>query len=459
MKRICLLAILPLLVLSCEKKGEQTPQEGPLPQSLEIYGEGIEYGVAGAAMRKAGEGLWEIYASFNEGANLTIEEPGGEKQLSFDAPKSGPCRLRYDAKAKAYEFVKINKVSLVVTEGGVEDPDKGYKPPIEANYEGGGKWTVEELYVVTDHIRYRFLLETDDPSALKYWCATWDNAGSAPERLTADYLKVRALGEDEYNSLYLKENRACWMFPQDRTLLMAEFTVSMNTASQEVKFDSPHSGHYAAFMGDSITWQWARTSRTDDKSAIKIPLDPLPSFMTISGDKVTTYFHPQFFTEHNFLNVGISAQNTTQMLARFQTDVINDDPHCVVIMAGTNDLAQGRTHDEILANLTAMSEMAEEKGIPVILCSITPCNANPNTKGAKIIILNNKIKAYAASKGFLWCDYFPCLVDEDGVSMQRKFWLYDDLHPNPDGYTEMEKVILPIISNLLSSRGINDLTN
>ena len=210
----------------------------------------------------------------------------------------------------------------------------------------------------------------------------------------------------------------------------------------------------AIFIGDSITWQWARTSRTDNKSNILIPLDPLPSYMTLSGDNVITRFHPGFFTGNGYLDKGVSGQNTTQMLTRFQEDIIDLNPQVVVIMGGTNDLAQGVTKEQIVANIAAMAEMADAAGIKVVICTVTPNNDSysrlndPKTKGAHIIALNGMLEDYTASKGFTWCNYWSSLVADDGLAMDQKYWLYDHLHPNPDAYTVMEKIIKPIIDQL-----------
>ena len=210
----------------------------------------------------------------------------------------------------------------------------------------------------------------------------------------------------------------------------------------------------AAFIGDSITWQWAVTSRTDAKTNIVIPINPLPSFMVESGSNVITYFHPGFFTGNGYIDKGVSGQNTTQMLTRFDGDIIALNPGVVVIMGGTNDLAQGFSESQILANITAMAEKADAAGIKVVLCSVTPNNreysrlSNPKTKGAHIIALNNLIKDYVASKGFTYCDYWSALVAEDGLAMDSKYCLYDDLHPNPDAYTVMEGIIKPIIESI-----------
>ena len=211
----------------------------------------------------------------------------------------------------------------------------------------------------------------------------------------------------------------------------------------------------AIFVGDSITWQWARTSGSYNKTnyPLLIPFDS--SYMTDDGTNVTVKFHPGFFSGNGFIDKGISGQNTTQMLSRFRKDVIDLDPKVVVIMGGTNDLAQGVSKDQIVANLASMAEMADAAGIKVILCSVTPNNdsysklSDPKTKGAHIITLNGMIQEYVATKGYTYCDYWTSLVAEDGLAMDSRYWLYDHLHPNPDGYSVMEPIIKSLIDSLL----------
>ena len=408
-------------------------------------------------MISVAEGVWDVYGQFING-QVSVTETGGKEFISFKVPsaKEGLCRIRVRAD-KTYSITHITKVSLVVTEGGVDNPKAGNKAPIEAKYEGNGVWTVPKLYIGTDHMRFRFVLETDNPYDLKYWCATWDNAGAQPSEYTADYLKVRALGQDDYDALLLKDNRACWMFPVSEIDRLADFTLSMNasTPAMEVAFSTAHTGPKAVFIGDSITWQWGIAPRAIATSTIVIPMDPMPSWMKVSGSNVIVTWHPEFFTSNNYVDKGISANNTSQMVVRYKKDVLDLDPQCVVIMGGTNDLAQGVSKATILANIQNMAEQAAALNMKVILCSITPCNreysnlSNPKTKGAHIKEVNRMIKEYADSKNFTYCDYFPVLVDADGLSMQQRYWLYDDLHPNPDAYTVMEGVIKPIIEEVI----------
>ena len=208
----------------------------------------------------------------------------------------------------------------------------------------------------------------------------------------------------------------------------------------------------AIFVGDSITWQWARISNTFAASNLKIPFDS--SYMTQSGDNVTVSFHPGFFSGNGYVDKGISGQNTSQMLSRFERDVVSLNPAVAVIMGGTNDLAQGVSKQDIVNNIAAMAEMADAAGIKVILCTVTPNNDNysrldPKNKGPHIIELNGMLHDYAVSKGFSWCDYWSSLVAEDGLSMKEEYRLYDNLHPGPVAYTVMEGIIKPIIDSLL----------
>ena len=208
----------------------------------------------------------------------------------------------------------------------------------------------------------------------------------------------------------------------------------------------------AIFVGDSITWQWASNSTSFAEANLKIPFDA--SYMTRSGSNVVVPFHPGFFAGNGYIDKGISGQNTTQMLERFQKDVIDQNPQVVVIMGGTNDLAQGVSKDGIVSNIMSMAAMADGAGIKVVLCTVTPNNDNysrldPKNKGPHIIALNEMLKQQADKMDFAWCDYWTALVAADGLSLKEEYRLYDNLHPGPAGYDVMEPIIKPIIDSLL----------
>lgn len=210
----------------------------------------------------------------------------------------------------------------------------------------------------------------------------------------------------------------------------------------------------AIFVGDSITWQWGRREGEYSKTNYPLKIDFNPAYMVDNGSTVTVYFHPGFFSANGYIDKGISGQNTTQMKARFKKDVLDLNPIAVVIMGGTNDLAQGVTKDDIVANIASMAADATAADIKVVLCSVTPNNStyskltNPNTKGAHIIQLNTMLQALCTEKGYTYCNYWNSLVADDGLSLHPNYCLYDLLHPGPDGYDVMEPIIKGILDSI-----------
>ena len=131
--------------------------------------------------------------------------------------------------------------------------------------------------------------------------------------------------------------------------------------------------------------------------------------------------------------------------------MIDLDPHCVVIEGGTNDIAASSV-ESILERIKKMAKMAQDAGIPVIVGSVPPSNSFPKLPAFRpedyIPGLNAMIKEWADGAGIAYADYYSVLVDaEKGL---KKEYQKDSVHPNAAGYTEMEKVISPILKKVLS---------
>ena len=127
-------------------------------------------------------------------------------------------------------------------------------------------------------------------------------------------------------------------------------------------------------------------------------------------------------------------------------------PRQAVISGGTNDIAQndGRyvSNEEIRDNIAAMAAEASAKGIRVVLTSVTPSKGftwsfSVSHPEVTIVELNKLIKALADEKGYAYADYHSALADAGGGLPSALS--SDGTHPNKDGYTIMEGVILPIL--------------
>ena len=202
-------------------------------------------------------------------------------------------------------------------------------------------------------------------------------------------------------------------------------------------------------------WFGFNRYKADNDSIIASGKFPDVVFMGNSITDNWAYFHPDFFSNHNFCGRGISGQTSAQMLVRFNDDVIDLHPKAVVIMAGTNDVAHNEywvSPERVVDNIVAMCNQAQANGIVPIISSIPPCSEFPWRKeienpGQTIVDINKSLKAYADANGIIYLDYHSALADENlGLP---KTLSEDGCHPNPDTYFIMEDLVLEAIGMAL----------
>jgi len=184
------------------------------------------------------------------------------------------------------------------------------------------------------------------------------------------------------------------------------------------------------FLGDSITEAWGMKATA------------------------TSPGRGEFFPGKPYINRGISGQTTPQMLVRFRQDVIELKPQVVVLLAGTNDIAENTgkmTLREIEKNIESLSELARANGIRPVLCSVLPASGFHWHKGLepapKIKALNALIKEYAAKNDLVYVDYYsPMANSEGGLKPELS---PDGVHPNKAGYEIMAPLAEAGISEAL----------
>ena len=174
------------------------------------------------------------------------------------------------------------------------------------------------------------------------------------------------------------------------------------------------------------------------------------------GNSITEFWpqYTDFFRLNNlYINKGISGQTTNQMLKRFQTDVINQTPYSVIILAGINDIAQNTgpiTIKKISENIIKMSELAINENINVIICSVLPANKFMWNLSIiptyKVIYLNSLLKNYCKENKILFIDFYSEMVDWGGGLRTPQYTSkYDLVHPNKKGYEKMEEILINIL--------------
>jgi lysophospholipase L1-like esterase len=162
------------------------------------------------------------------------------------------------------------------------------------------------------------------------------------------------------------------------------------------------------------------------------------------GDSITERWKlDKSFPGKPYVNRGISGQTSSQILLRFRQDAINLHPRVVVILAGTNDLAENTgpaTLTQIEGNLESMAQLATANHIGVVLCSVLPTvhywwHPQLPNPAARIAALNHWLQAYAARQHYVYVNYYAAMKDAAGAL--RHDLSPDGVHPSPAGYAVM----------------------
>ncbi len=215
---------------------------------------------------------------------------------------------------------------------------------------------------------------------------------------------------------------------------------------------------YSAY-GQTVT-DWANLKRYAEADSNLPQLAPGEKRVVFMGNSITEFWarlDSTFFIDNGYIDRGISGQVSSQMLLRFRQDVIDLKPTVVVILAGTNDIAENAgpiSLEDVMGNIISMAQLAETNNIKVILCSVLPAYDFPWHKGLqpaeKIVKLNSMIKSYCDKSNITYADYYSKMVDEMKGLPEK--YSQDGVHPNYEGYKVMDSVIKGEINSLLRSK-------
>ncbi len=152
------------------------------------------------------------------------------------------------------------------------------------------------------------------------------------------------------------------------------------------------------------------------------------------------------YASYAAVNRGFGGSTLADCVKHMDQLVLPHKPRLVVIYAGDNDLAGGRTADQVLLDFVELASRIQEQ-LPktqIVFVSIKPSPARIDLLG-RIREANTKIRDYITTKRYLrYVDVFTPMLDANGKPRGELFGS-DSLHLNAEGYALWHSLISPVL--------------
>ena len=174
---------------------------------------------------------------------------------------------------------------------------------------------------------------------------------------------------------------------------------------------------------------------------------PAPGMILFVGSSTFTKWKDvqSYFPGHRILNRGFGGTQFSDLLYWADKVIYPYKPAQIIIYEGDNDLAAGKSPEEILQQAKQLRKRIAENlpGVPVIFISPKPSIARWNLKD-KYIALNASLKHYAKkAKKTKFIDMWPHMLDASGQPLP--IFEKDNLHMTAEGYKIWAPVIEPYL--------------
>jgi lysophospholipase L1-like esterase len=177
---------------------------------------------------------------------------------------------------------------------------------------------------------------------------------------------------------------------------------------------------------------------------------PLESPPAGRGDATSQYAYwlMQSHQEWEVLNRGVNGERSDQIRARFDRDAVETEPAVVIVIAGVNDVYQGKPADHVIDQLRWMYDRSLKAGIRVVAGTIIPYNTASDDQNARMRVINAWIRRQSeASPGVHFVDTRAAVAAAG--KPDRLSETADQLHPSPSGYRAMAEAIRPVLERIL----------
>lgn len=158
---------------------------------------------------------------------------------------------------------------------------------------------------------------------------------------------------------------------------------------------------------------------------------------------------PAQFSKHTIINRGFGGSQLSDSVAFAERIVIPYQPKLIVLYAGDNDIAGGKTPERVLADyrefVTKVHEPLPQTRIAYLAIKPSPSRAKHQ---AAMKRTNDLIAGFSAGdERLLFIDVFTPMLGEDGKP-QEELFVKDRLHLNEAGYKLWASIVKPVLDKV-----------
>jgi len=162
--------------------------------------------------------------------------------------------------------------------------------------------------------------------------------------------------------------------------------------------------------------------------------------------KIEEKFHADGFTSIEVVNAGLSGDTSAGGLRRAE-QVLDPTTKILVVALGGNDALRGLTVNETRENLRQIIDIAQAKGVLVMLCGMeAPTNLGEDYRTSFKQLYFDLLRSYQRQ-----IVYVPFLLE--GVAGRPELNQTDGIHPNEKGSTVIADLLFPQLREMVNRVG------
>jgi len=221
-----------------------------------------------------------------------------------------------------------------------------------------------------------------------------------------------------------------WARPRTGAQLYALRRSALTVQEVYPQIRSPLPSEWMVATAQPTYEDWKTLLSQEAQLAAQLP-SVLPSVVTL-GDSLTLWLPTETFPDRRWLNQGISGETAAALATRLEP-IAALQPQTVYVMAGLNDLLQGRSVADISSNLRQIVQTLRQNSpdTSVVLQSVLPTRSS-RVANQDILALNQQLATIAQEEGAIYLDLFADFTDANGAL--RANLTTDGLHLNEEGY-------------------------